>query len=104
VVEVLSELGYATLEAGDGQAGLDLLQSQQRIDLLVTDIGLPLINGRQMVDAAVTTRADLKVLFMTGYAENAAAPGGFLGPNMQMITKPFAFEHLSSRIRQMLAD
>src|SRR6201991_4046934 len=104
VVEVLDELGYSTLEAGDGQAGLDLLQSRQRIDLLITDIGLPLINGRQMVDAAIATRANLKVLFMTGYAENAAAPGGFLGPNMQMITKPFAFERLASRVRQMLAD
>ena len=104
VVEVLDELGYSTLEAGDGQAGLDLLQSHRRIDLLITDIGLPLINGRQMVDAAIATRANLKVLFMTGYAENAAAPGGFLGPNMQMITKPFAFERLASRVRQMLAD
>jgi len=104
VVEVLDELGYTTLEAGDGQAGLDLLQSQQRIDLLITDIGLPLINGRQMADAAIASRANLKVLFMTGYAENAAASKGFLGPNMQMITKPFAFESLASRVRQMLAD
>jgi PAS domain S-box-containing protein len=104
VVDVLDELGYTTLEAGDGQAGLDLLQSQQHIDLLITDIGLPLINGRQMADAAMASRANLKVLFMTGYAENAAAPGGFLGPNMQMITKPFAFERLASRVRQMLAD
>src|SRR6185312_13415018 len=71
VVEVLNDLGYRALEAVDGAAGLRILQSSQRIDLLATDIGLPDINGRQVADAARTNRPDLKILFMTGYAENA---------------------------------
>ena len=72
IIDVLEELGYKALEASDGPAGLRILQSPQRIDLLITDIGLPGLNGRQVADAARVTRPDLKVLFMTGYAENAA--------------------------------
>ncbi|MFG1463997.1 PAS domain-containing protein [Xanthobacter sp. DSM 24535] len=102
IIEVLHELGYAAIEAVDGQAGLDLLMSERKIDLLVTDIGLPRLNGRQMVDAARALRPSLKVLFMTGYAENAAIAGGFLEPGMAMVTKPFAIEQLAARIRIML--
>ncbi len=102
IVEELQELGYHAIEADDGPSGLEILQSDQRIDLLVTDIGLPGLNGRQMVDAAREQRPGLKVLFMTGYAENAALASGFLEPGMEMITKPFAMEALATRIRQML--
>ncbi|MDB6002120.1 MAG: histidine kinase [Rhizobacter sp.] len=102
IVEVLSELGYHALEAADGSEGLELLRTQRRIDLLITDIGLPGLNGRQVVDAARLERPDLRVLFMTGYAENAALSAGFLEPGMAMITKPFAMENLASRISQML--
>ncbi len=104
VVELLEELGYRTLEAADGIAGLQVLQSDQRIDLLVTDIGLPGLNGRQVADGGRATRPDLKVLFMTGYAENAAVSGGFLEPGMAMITKPFPMEILASRVRMILAS
>ncbi|WP_310740873.1 PAS domain S-box protein [Aquincola sp. J276] len=103
VVDVLQELGYRALEAADGVAGLAMLQGPQPIDLLVTDIGLPGLNGRQMADAARVHRPDLKVLFMTGYAENAAVANGFLEPGMQMITKPFSMEVMSARLREMLA-
>src|SRR5258706_7866022 len=72
VVEVLNDLGYHALEAVDGPAALRILQSSQRIDLLVTDIGLPDVNGRQVAYAARVKRSNLKVLFMTGYAESAA--------------------------------
>ncbi len=102
VVEVLSDLGYRSIEAGDGQSGLAILQSAQRIDLLVTDIGLPGINGRQMADAARKTRRDLKVLFMTGYAHDAANAGGFLEPGMAMMTKPFGMDAMANRIRTMI--
>jgi PAS domain S-box-containing protein len=102
VVDVLEELGYRTLQASDGPSGLKLLQSDVRLDLLVTDIGLPGLNGRQLVDAARVTRPELKVLFMTGYAENATIANGFLEPGMAMITKPFAVEALATRIRDML--
>ena len=102
IVEVLRELGYRALEAADGTAGLKVLQSRKRIDLLVTDVGLPGINGRQLADQARVTRPDLKVLFITGYAENATLPNGFLDPGMEMITKPFAIEALATRIRNMI--
>jgi signal transduction histidine kinase/CheY-like chemotaxis protein len=99
IVEVLGDLGYQALEAIDGPSGLEILRSPRRIDLLVTDIGLPGLNGRQVADAARLERPGLKVLFMTGYAENAALAGGFLEPGMAMITKPFAIEQLVTRIR-----
>src|SRR4051812_44141404 len=102
VVDVLEELGYRAVEAADGPSGLRLLQSDMRVDLLVTDVGLPGLNGRQLADAARQHRPDLKVLFMTGYAENATIANGFLQPGMQMITKPFAIEALAARIRDTI--
>ena len=102
VVEVLRDLGYRILEAADGVTGLEVLRSRQRIDLLVTDVGLPGLNGRQMADAARERRPTLKVLFMTGYAENAAIASCFLEPGMAMITKPFAMHVLATRIRGMI--
>lgn len=102
IVAMLSDLGYRALEAADGPEGLEILLSRRRIDLLVTDIGLPGLNGRQIADAARERRPDLKVLFMTGYAENAAIAAGFLEPGMTMITKPFAMEVLATRIREII--
>jgi PAS domain S-box-containing protein len=103
VTEILEEMGYATLEAGDGATALQLLQSNTRIDLLVTDVGLPgSMNGRQVADAARIARPDLKVLFITGYAENAVLGNGPLEPGMELVTKPFAMETLSLRIRDIL--
>ncbi len=102
VVDVLEELGYRALEAVDGPSGLKVLQSRRRIDLLVSDIGLPGLNGRQLADAAREHRPDLKVLFMTGYAENATIANGFLDPGMSMITKPFAIDTLATRIRGII--
>lgn len=102
VVDVLQELGYRAIQASDGPSGLKLLQSAMRLDLLVTDIGLPGLNGRQVADAARQTRPDLKVLFMTGYAENATIANGFLEPGMEMITKPFAIDALVTRVRDII--
>ncbi|WBO24604.1 PAS domain S-box protein [Sphingomonas abietis] len=104
IVEELRELGYAAIEAVDGPKGLDILRSKRRIDLLITDIGLPGLNGRQVADGARAVRPGLKILFMTGYAENAALASGFLEPGMEMITKPFAMEALATRIRNMLGN
>jgi PAS domain S-box-containing protein len=104
VVEVLEDLGYRAVQASDGPSGLKLLQSEMRIDLLVTDVGLPGLNGRQLADQARENRKGLKVLFMTGYAENAIIANGFLEPGMQMITKPFAIEALTTRIRNMIEN
>ncbi len=104
IVEVLHDLGYRALEAADGPAGLRLLQSGERIDLLVTDVGLPGMNGRQLADQARVTRRDLKILFITGYAETAAMASGFLEPGMAMMTKPFSTEALMARIRGIIEN
>jgi PAS domain S-box-containing protein len=104
MAEALQELGYTAIEASDGVAGLRLLQSSRRIDLLVTDVGLPGgINGRQLADAGRSLRPGLKVLFITGYAENAVVGHGHLDPGFHILTKPFPIETLASRIRDILA-
>ena len=102
IVEVLGELGYHVLTAVDGSTGVEQLRSPNRIDLLVTDIGLPGLNGRQVADAGRAIRPELKILFMTGYAENAALASGFLEPGMAMITKPFTIDAFAARIREIL--
>ncbi len=99
IVEALTELGFIALEATDGVSGLEVLQSRQRIDLLISDVGLPGLNGRQLADAARLLRPELKVIFMTGYADVAATPQGFLEPGMALITKPFEMSELAAKIR-----
>ncbi len=103
VVEVLEELGYATVEAADGPSALKILNGEGRVDLLVSDVGLPGgMNGRQLADAARLRRPDLKVLFITGYAENAAINNGHLDSGMHVLTKPFAMEALASRVKEII--
>jgi len=104
IVEVLADLGFAALEATDGPSGLEILQSDRRIDLLISDVGLPGLNGRQLADAARQLRPGLKVIFMTGYAEVAASAQGFLEPGMALITKPFALSDLASKVRATFKD
>jgi len=103
IVEVMQGLGYATLEAGDGADALRILESNQRIDLLLTDVGLPGgMNGRQVADAARTLRTGLKVLFITGYAENAVLSHGHLAPGMHVMTKPFEMDALAKRVKTLI--
>jgi PAS domain S-box-containing protein len=102
VTSVLDELGYRHLEAPDGMKALPILQSGERIDLLVTDVGLPKINGRQLAEMARAARPGLKVLFVTGYAEKAAVRHGFLEPGMAMLMKPFALDALATKVREMI--
>ncbi len=103
VSEVLQELGYTAIEVADGSTGLQVLRSDQRIDMLITDVGLPGgINGRQVADGAREVRPDLKVLFITGYAENAVVGNGHLEPGMQVLAKPFPMEALATRIRDLM--
>jgi len=105
VSEILEELGYGAIEAADGVGGLKIVTSDVRIDLLITDVGLPNgMNGRQLADAAREVRPGLKVLFITGYAENALLNHGHLTPGMQVVTKPFAMETLATRIRNLLVE
>jgi PAS domain S-box-containing protein len=100
--EVLRDLGYACIEAIDGQAALPMLLSNARLDLMITDVGLPGMNGRQLAERAREHRPDLKILFVTGYAEHATG-SGFLGPGMEMVTKPFTLDALALKIREILA-
>ena len=101
VLEVLDDLGVEALEANEGRAALEILERDPRIQLLVTDVGLPGMNGRQLAETARAFRPNLKVLFVTGYADKAAA-GELDGAGMDMITKPFALEALSEKVTEML--
>ena len=102
VREVLEELSYATVEAKEANEAIPILASDQSIDLMISDVGLPGMNGRQLAEIARKHRPKLPVLFVTGYAENAAIRAGFLGTNMAMITKPFAIDALAGKIAEML--
>jgi signal transduction histidine kinase/ActR/RegA family two-component response regulator len=100
--EVLQELGYQVRVANDAQQALDQLEALPRLDLLVTDVGLPGLNGRQLAEMAQQQRPGLPVLFLTGYAKGAASRADFLGPNMKLLTKPFALDALALLVSDML--
>jgi CheY-like chemotaxis protein len=103
VTDLLDELGYAAIEAEDGAGGLAALRSDRRIDLLITDVGLPGgINGRQVADAARVARPDLPVLFITGFAENAVVGNGPLEMGMELLAKPFTIDALAARITRLI--
>jgi CheY-like chemotaxis protein len=99
---ILSELGYVVLEAPEAEAALAILRSDQRIDLLFTDVVLPGKTGRVLADAALELRPALKVLFTTGYSRNAIVHQGRLDAGVQLISKPFTFEQLAARVRDIL--
>jgi CheY-like chemotaxis protein len=103
VAEVLAELGYRAIEAAEGASALQVLRSDARIDLLVTDVGLPGgMNGRQLADFGRIARPQLKVLFITGYAEKAVMGTAGLEQGMAVLTKPFAMDGLAKQIRELL--
>jgi CheY-like chemotaxis protein len=102
VLDVITELGLEALEAVDGPSALTILDSGAKIDLLITDVGLPGINGRQLAEAARSLRPGLKVLFVTGYAHGDAAEPPL--PGSDTITKPFALDDLAQKITSMLQD
>ncbi|CCG35065.1 HSP90-like ATPase family protein [Xanthomonas citri pv. mangiferaeindicae LMG 941] len=102
VTELLSELGYQADVVADADAALPILASPRRIDLLVTDVGLPGLNGRQLAEIARQSRRDLPVIFMTGYAETARDRGEFLGEGMSMIAKPFTLGEFSGKLHEVL--
>ena len=99
---ILNELGYGVLEAADADAALVLIRSEQRIDMLFTDVVLPGRSGRVLADAALQLRPQLKILFTTGYSRNAIVHHGRLDAGVQLITKPFTFEQLAARVRDIL--
>jgi signal transduction histidine kinase/DNA-binding response OmpR family regulator len=99
---ILTELGYRVVEAAHADAALAILRTDQRIDLLFTDVVLPGRSGRGLADAAAEVRPGLKVLFTTGYSRNAIVHHGRLDAGVQLITKPFTFEQLATRVRDLL--
>ena len=103
IADVLHELGYAAIEVGDSRAALPVLRSDARLDLMVSDVGLPGVDGRKLAEIAREHRPDLKILFVTGYAQHAKVRDEFLGKNMDMLTKPFALDALGHKIREMLS-
>lgn len=104
VVEALGEVGYGVMEAADGPSALALLKSDAAIDLVVTDVGLPGMNGRQLVDAGRALRPGLKVLFVTGYAHEVDLGQGERGPGTELLTKPFELDVLLARVEAMIAE
>jgi PAS domain S-box-containing protein len=102
IAEVLRELGYALIEAKDAEMAMPILASNVRLDLMITDVGLPGLNGRQLAEIGRGHRPRLKVLFVTGYAEHATNRGDFLAPGMKMVTKPFSLEAIAVTIREMI--
>jgi PAS domain S-box-containing protein len=103
VIESLEDCGYVAVEAEDSLAALAILQSDARVDLLITDVGLPGgMNGRQLADAARVSRPALRILFITGFAESTVMRGGDLGAGMAIVTKPFAIATLIGKIRALV--
>jgi signal transduction histidine kinase/CheY-like chemotaxis protein len=102
-VEILRELGYRVIEAHDGQAALRLIADGDRqIDLLFTDVVMPEMSGRQLAERAREIRPDLKILYTSGYTRNVIVHNGRLDTGVEMIAKPFTYQALSSRIRDLL--
>jgi PAS domain S-box-containing protein len=104
MVEAIAELGYRGLDAPDAKAAIEILKSNEPINLLVTDVGLPNMNGRQLAEIARRQRPALKVLFVTGYAEHAAVRGEFLASGMEMLTKPITLTALGTKIQSLLTN
>ena len=102
VAEHMRDLGYRVIEAGDGPSGLVVLRSDQAIDLLVTDVGLPGLNGRQVAEMARERRPNLPILFITGYAGGAVERS--LPHGMAVLSKPFALDGFAERVRTMLDE
>ncbi len=102
IAEVLRDLGYACIEANDGPAALPLLRSNARLDLMITDVGLPGMSGRHLAEIARRDRPDLKILFVTGYAEHATGRTRLLESGMEMVTKPFTLDALALKIREII--
>jgi PAS domain S-box-containing protein len=102
ISDALKDLGYIVVLAADARPAITLLQSDQPIDLLISDVVLPHVNGRKLAEMARALRPNLKVLFVSGYAEDATIRGDFLDPGMDMLTKPFALDALGAKVHEMI--
>jgi CheY-like chemotaxis protein len=100
----LRDLGYTVIEASGPEEALRVLGTGEKIDLLLTDIVMPGINGRKLADAALTLRPNLRVVFMTGFTRNAVVHNGMVDPGVVLLTKPFTYNELASKVRAALAS
>ncbi len=101
-VDALRDLGYVVVQASDANQALSVLELQPRVDLLFTDIVMPDMNGRRLADEAISRRPDIKVLYTTGYTRNAVVHNGVLDANVAFLPKPFTFDQLALKVRQVL--
>jgi PAS domain S-box-containing protein len=104
LVELLQDQGCRVVEAADGLSGQRILKETPTIELVISDIGLPGLDGRKMVEQARKDRPELKVILMTGYAQSLALTEGLRDPDMELVTKPFGIEEITRRILAVLAD
>jgi signal transduction histidine kinase len=101
-VMILTELGYRVLQAAEGDHALEILRGDERVDLLFSDVVLPGKSGKVIAEQALALRPGLKVLFTTGYSRNAIVHHGRLDPGVHLIAKPFTFDQLATRVRDLL--
>jgi signal transduction histidine kinase/CheY-like chemotaxis protein len=102
-VASLRELGYVVIQAGRPSEALTLLQQQPRIDLMFTDVVMPEMSGRKLADEARKLRPEMKLLFTTGYTQNAIVHNGILDPGTELLMKPFSVEQLAGKVAAVLA-
>jgi CheY-like chemotaxis protein len=104
VVSALHELGFKVIEADSATVALERLEQHPEIAVLLTDVVMPVTNGRRLVDAALSRRPDLRVLYMTGYTRNAIVHNGVLDAGARLIVKPFTVADLDRELRAILGD
>jgi PAS domain S-box-containing protein len=102
IVSALTQLGYVVLEAGEASTALSVIDCHPEVDILLTDVGLPGINGRQLADEASRRHTGIKILFISGYAKDAIVHNGVLDIGVDLLSKPFTMNNLSRKIAQVL--
>jgi CheY-like chemotaxis protein len=103
VVDLLSQLGYHILSASSGQEALKLAgEYPGRIDLLLSDVVMGGLPGPELAEKLVQSRPELKVVFISGFADSSLAPDGVLKPGTVLIQKPFTIRVLSAKLREVL--
>jgi CheY-like chemotaxis protein len=103
-VGALGELGFKVIEADSGAVALERLGEHPQVSVLLTDVVMPVMDGRRLVEAALKQRPDLRVLYMTGYTRNAIVHNGVLDGGTRLLTKPFTVDELERELRAILSD
>jgi CheY-like chemotaxis protein len=100
---MLQDLGYTIIDAGNGEAALTLAEQHKgKIDLLMTDIIMPGINGRELSEKLTDSRPDMKTLFCSGYTDNVIVLNGVIEKNINFIGKPYSMQNLAGKIREVI--